>query len=307
MPRAFALVALLTLLPACYMGPVFKLAPQAKRSCATSDFLEYDGGLPFFVSQGNGDGTFDFDPTGSLMVSTQGLYDITEGQFLWTTQYAADAHRVEETAQGTGVIARNGDVDLEYALTISFSDDSEEVWDIRTKRAACAETTRVENVDLGLLSLIDTIWGTDGRDWERYFIQDTATPTGVGHQDKDGSWTETVDFKKNEVQVAWTQTDDAQGYQRRDFDDDNGNTVTTGYWERWYGGTVVMDFTAKNRNFKKQFWTLEINNLGDGAGTWEQEGVTCELKFTGHNCKQRACSDGSENRSCSMPIEWPRF
>ncbi len=303
--RAFA--AILVLLPACYVGPIYKLKDK-NLSCAVP-MVERGGDLPLKVNAGEGDGLFEYDVSDwTLLDRTSGQYDLDSGQFWFINEFAPSAVRAKEFNEGTGLIQRNGDMDLGYRQTITFVTGEKAGVDVRHTRTGCAEVLRTESVqDPEHIEVTNGLWTAAGYEWTRSFVEGPAPVEGVGLMKLDRTWTESVLFDKGGVRVDWFTEGDGNGHQTRTFDDDNGFEKTAGSWQRWFDGTVAMNFTRNNSTISKQTWDFSVDAAGNGGGSWSDPDDTCDIVFNEGTCRLKSCSDTELQGTCTVPVTWPIF
>lgn len=300
-------VVVLLLCSACSVGPVFKLK-ENQLSCS-EPLLDRGGDLALKVDEGGGDGLFDYAVANwTLLERTEGSYDLDTGTFYWVNEFAPDAIRRFERAEGSGLIERTGDMDLGYRLTVTFLDERQEQFDVRHLRTGCTEVYRQESLDdPDVILLTDGVWKGGGYEWTRNFVEGPAPVQGIGRMEADRSWTEYVRFADGGIKVNWDTVGDGNGHQTRTFDDDNGFDKTEGSWQRWYDGTVAMNFTRNNATIQKQTWDFSVDASGNGGGTWSDPDDSCDIVFTDGKCRLRQCSDENLQGSCSVPVTWPVF
>lgn len=298
---------LLVALSGCYVGPMFRLQEDAQ-SCA-SPRVELQGDLPMKVDQGPGDGTFGYTYLGwPLVQGTSGAYDLKTGAFTWTNTYAPDSVRVKEDVTGTGLILRNGDLDLGYAQVVTFLDGTQVSYDVRHERVGCNEVLRVAPTeDPEEVVLTEGTWVGGGFEWTRHFVEGPAAVEGLGRMEADRSWVEYVEFHDGGLDVSWATDDDGNGHQTRTFNDDDGFSKTEGSWERWFDGTVSMSFTRNNPNIQKQTWDFSVDALGNGEGSWSDPDDACDISFTEWKCRLKACTNEAFQGACEVPVTWPVF
>lgn len=298
---------LLVALSGCYVGPMFRLKEGAA-ACA-SPRVELQGDLPMKVDQGPGDGTFAYDYLGwPLLGATSGAYDLKTGAFTWVNTYATESVRVKEEVTGTGLILRNGDLDLGYRQVITWIDGTTSSLDVRHERVGCTEVLRQQDVDdPEQVVLTEGTWTGGGFEWTRHFVEGPVAVEGLGRMEADRSSVEYVEFKQAGIQVSWETTDDGKGHQIRTFDDDDGFQKTEGTWERWYDGTVAMSFTRNNPNIQRQTWDFTVDAHGEGGGTWSDPDDSCDISFNEGKCRLKDCTDPAFQGECVVPVTWPVF
>ena len=303
----YKLAAVVMLLPGCYVGPVYKLK-DAKQACA-NPLVERSYDLALKVDNGVGDGLFDYDVVGwTLLDHTNGQYDLKTGEFFWLNEFADGAIRRSEYAEGTGLIERNGDLDLSYALTATYTDETQAAFTVRHTRTGCSEVLRIENAaDANDVELSDLTWSGGGLDWARNFVEGPSAVQAIGRMESDRSWQEYVDYSKGGVKVFWLTDGDGDGHQVRTFDDDDGFSKLEGSWERWYDGSVAMNFTRNNAAISKQTWDFSVDPTGSGGGSWSTNDNSCDINFNNGNCRLRNCTSESLDGPCEVPVTWPEY
>ena len=123
------------------LTPVFEL--ESELMCS-ENFLDWTGGLTYHVLQGNGDGTFDYEPMGSA-TRVAGGYDLVSGDFEWQVTYDDDSAKQTEVVEGYGRVWKDGDLDLVSTSTVTYLDGSAVVTSIRDERWGCDVERRLEN------------------------------------------------------------------------------------------------------------------------------------------------------------------
>lgn len=297
----WSLLLVPVVLSGCYVGPVFSLVKESKRTCGAS-FLAWGGGLTYHVLQGPGDGSFDYEPYGSLVERIEGQYDLKNGSLWWRADYADDSFRVRDDVLGYGTLWRDGDMDLTYSLDVTLADGGEETVKVRTQRWGCTETIREDRGD-DRVTIRRGEYSNDAFTYTREWIWGPLVVESEGTRAKDGSWEESTDVQEGIYKLVFTEVGDGAGHVRRDFSVEDGRKLN-GYWERDRDGSITMDYTSNAPGSKRQSWTYTVSGEGKGGGRWEQDGATCDLKFNNWNCKRRNCSDGTDGE-CTTPMPWP--
>lgn len=300
--RGIAVVVIAASLAGCSIGPKWKLMKPQKRTCA-AEFLEWGGGLTFHVDQGPGDGTFAYDPPGDLITWVEGVYNLRNGDFVYTVTYADDSFRERDEVQGFGTLWTDGDMELEYTLTAHFADDSTASWEVHSQRYGCQEVSRIEDED-GRLEIVDGTWGSDAFSYVREWIWGPLVVEAKGSLEPDGDWEESASEKDGDLRLIYIDKGHADGRVRRDFKGFNGLVEVSGDGSVDRTGTVVMDYWSRSGEGEKAFWEYEVDAWGDGTGIWEQGDATCDLKFDDFSCKLRNCTD-AEPGPCSPPAPFP--
>jgi len=285
--------------------PVFKL-DKKDRSCE-EDFIEWGGGLTHHVDAGNGTGEFSFYNENPIIDLTEGRYDLETGDFEWSDQYLEAAHRDLARYVGGGTLWRNGDLDLEYQMELHYSDQTNAVFDVRQERFGCDENFRIQSTedDTDLEFITGTFTGGQ-YEYTHEWIFGSVVAVSTGTLRPDLSYTEIIDFEDGPVVLVHVEDGDGQGNATRQFEYEDGYITLEGTWDQGIEGTLSMDYTSKSQGAKKQIWSYHYDALGNGAGTWEQGPVTCDLLFELGECKRRKCSDDT-NGKCTVPVEAPTF
>lgn len=286
----------------CYVGPVFELKKESKRTCE-DDFFSWGGGLTHHVVQGPGDGTFDYDPTGDLVDRVDGFYDLDVGDFWWWTYYKDDSHRVTDHATGFGTLWRDGDMDVEYTLDVAWADGVDRTYEVRTKRYGCEETTQTGDED-GPISVVEGVWSTDAFTYVTEWIAGPILVTAEGVQSADGAWVESEDLEDGDLVMRYDESGDGDGGIVRSFLVGDGVVEVEGSWERFVDGEVVFSYTSKRVGTKRETWSYTLNGEGRGEGVWDQDGVSCDLVFEDFECARQGC--GASNGVCEPPVAYPR-
>ncbi len=286
--------------------PIFKLSKEADRSCA-ENFIDWGGGLTHHVDSGNGTGEFAYYNEDPIIDITEGFYDLENGEFFWWDQYVDSAHRDMAHYAGEGTIWRNGDLDLDYEMEVFYSNETSKSWDVRQERVGCAQNFRYQATeDEYDLEFITGNFAGGNYEYTHEWIVGSVVAVSTGTLRPDLSYTETIEYAEGAVSLEHTETGDGQGNADRDFVYDDGFNKLEGFWNQGVEGTLSMDYFSKATGSKKQFWVYHYDAMGNGVGTWEQDGVTCELLFELGDCKRRQCSDDS-NGKCTVPVAAPTF
>ncbi len=292
-----------SLLAGCTVGPVFNLKRDARRTCPQSDFLEYTGGLAFHVSQGNGDGTFDYDPVAGHIERTNGFYRLKTGEFAYDVVYTDSWKLTDEVRDGRGTLWRDGDHDLVWTLESDRGGEDLRTYDVRSIRLGCEEDTRYENVDSGALSYETRIYDADGFDIERQETYRGAFVTATGRGEKDGSIEVSVDYTDGPFDLSYVETDDGNGVIRRSFDDVVGSDELEGFWETGPDG-VSYDYRRDAPGQRIERWVFTLDARGDGGGQvlfGAAEADSCGLFFEAGTCSRQGCTNGA-NGPCQPPV-----
>ena len=286
--------------------PVFKLYKPEKRACS-EDFISWSGGLTQHVDSGNGTGDFDYFNEDPIIDHTAGNYDLASGEFFWWDDYLEAGHRDRAHYSGIGTLWRNGDLDLDYTLEVHYSDDSAKAWSVRQERFGCEESFRLEAVeDPEDLEFVTGTYTGGVFEYTHEWIDGGVIAVGSGTRKSDQSYSETIEYADGPVLLAHLETGDGKGNVNRIFSYDHGLSKVEGSWEQGLEGTVSMDYFSKSSGSKKQFWVYHFDAMGNGAGSWLQDDVSCDLLFEGGQCKRRSCTDDS-NGKCTVPVEAPTF
>lgn len=303
MSRSMLLLPLALSLPACYIGPVLKVEDPEGRTC-DANFLEWDGGLTHYVMQGRGDGAFDFEPEARHVDRIEGAYDLETGAFHWTTTYAEGGHRVEDVAEGSGTLWRDGDMEIGYELRARYADGSERTWQVHTERYGCVELTRSEDSDQRL-EIVESTWADDEVTWVREWIWGPLAITGEGSRNTLGEASEEGGGKKDDLEFSYAQSSDINGRTNQVFEGYDGVRHLKGSWSRTRDGVVEMEYTSQVGREEPQSWSYVVDGEGSGKGTWAWHDATCELRFEGFRCKRRACNEEVLDGDCKPPVDFP--
>lgn len=304
MSRSFLLLPLAVLLPACYVGPMFKIVDEAKRTC-DADFLDWGGGLTHHVLQGRGDGLFDYEPENPLIERIEGQYDLESGDFHWTATHAEGGFRLEEEAEGYGTLWRDGDLEVIYDLVVRYEDETERTWEVHTERYGCVETTRSES-DRGRVEIVEATWGDDAVSWVRDWIWGPVAISGEGSRNKLGESSESGKVsRKGDLSYQYSQSTDVQGRTVHTFEGHDGVREVAGSWQIDRKGIFEADYTSRAERQDVQTWRYTVDGTGAGEGTWTWGEDRCDLKFRKFHCERRNCNDEALEGRCQPPVDFP--
>jgi hypothetical protein len=298
LPSLFA-----ALLAGCTVGPVFSLKGDARRTCPQSDFLDYTGGLAFHVTQGNGNGTFDYDPPADHIARTNGFYRLKTGEFAYDVVYEDSWKATDEIRDGLGTLWRDGDHDLAWTLHSDWGDGAVRSYGIRSIRLGCEEDTRIEDLETNQVSYETRVYESDGFAIERQERYRGATVIAEGRGYEDGSAEVAVDYADGPFDLSYVETDDGHGHIRRAFDDVVGSDELQGFWETSAGG-VTYDYTRNAPGQRIERWVFTLDGNGDGEGQvlfGAAEADSCGLFFEAGACTRQGCTNGA-NGACQPPV-----
>ena len=300
----FTLLASIGCVLASGCVPVFKLDKDL--SCS-EDFIPWRGGLTRHVIEGKATGEFSYLNDDPVIDQSEGSYDLATGAFDWWDLYIEASHRERAHYNGDGILFRNGDLDLDYQMEFYYADETKTVYDVRQKRIGCEEEFRIQNRNAEEdLEFIVGTYSAGQFEYSREWIFGSLIAVSTGTLKSDHSYTEIIDFADDPVTLTHLEEGDGQGNATRQFAYDDGFTKLEGTWDQGIEGTLSMDYFVKEGSAKKAFWVYQYDGLRNGAGSWEQDGVTCDLLFELGACKRRQCSDDS-NGQCAVPVAAPKF
>jgi len=256
-------------------GPQFSIK---NRSC-NEDYLTWTGGLTFDLLQGQGDGTFDFDPTGQMESELSGTYNLQTGDFNWDVSYDPTHWRTDTSVTGYGYAMTNGDLDLKYTTTTVDTLGASYSADVRMQRTGCDVQRRI---DYGGGSVAEETGTFQNGEYDYENDSDyNGSPWVVqGALHNDQSYTESLDFSDSQFTYSYTDNGDADGYSKRIFTQTQGGSTFQGYIEDFLDGTSHVHYTVDSDGI----WDYQTDYSGNGTGTFTQSGTTCNLTFTNGNC-----------------------
>lgn len=267
--------------------PVFELEPEL---ICGEDFLSWTGGLTFHVLQGNGDGSFDYDPVGSAE-RVVGQYDLETGDFNWEVSYSDDSAKQSESVEGFGRVWKDGDLDIYSTVTTAYLDGSEEIRAVRDERWGCNVYRRLED-ETGSMET-ETGSFLEGRyDYDRRWFSYGRDLTASGSVNPDATYSEILDYENGDTKFEYAETGDADGYIYRDFVDRDSSRMD-GYFERWATGAEHWDYKHRVDGVS-YYWDYEFDYDGNGSGTLTWKSESCDLKFKEGTCRKKNCTDGTK-------------
>lgn len=249
------------------------------------------------ILTGEGDGVFSYDPEDVPRVALDGKYDVENGDFSWTTDYADTYFLRNESVEGYGTSYHNGDLDLLYTRQVEDMLGESSTSNVRTKRTGCSMTiARWSEEDMGDLRVESGTYSDDETyQWEGTYgdyalsgaLRSNLSHT-LAYSLPDGSVDSFTAYKPEgtadeEVSGAW---------------DNRGRTFEATVHTRFDGGregsyTVLEDDGSLYLN-------LTTNYAYDGSGTETQvdaDGGRCDLVVAANGDCSYSCDDGSSG-SC---------
>jgi hypothetical protein len=265
------------------------------------NLLSWKGGLTTHVMNGEGDGTFSYDPDSPLISKMSGEYGLEDGDFSTDATYIDGYFKTSETSSGFGYLWTDGDYDLTSDVTVSFIDESSETYSLRQERWGCETLDRAQAVDADGETVV--LWTEAGLfdggfyNYTRSWMEGGLAFSAVGVMGSDHSYSEEVAYERKNYSMTWTQSGATDGSVERDFTENYGWT-RDGSLEILPDGTETWDFTISGFG-KKQNWNWTVDFAGNGEGTVSWGSDSCELKFTEGSCRRKKCTSGS-NGACDI-------
>jgi len=256
---------------------------------------EWSDDLLGYIAQGDGSGSFDFDPPDAARSSIKGAYDSATGDFSWVVNYDGDYFLDRQDAEGFGTVYHNGDLDLLWSVTTrDVLDRSSTTWE-RLVREGCdvtrttwedgdeAESFRTEG------SFEDDSTYAWNADVEGYDWRGTAW--------SDGSWRELIEAADNSYDYRTDGFED--GHEESSFNVacyDGLRCAGTG--DLAFDGITRQTFEV--RDGADKIADVETEFAYDGAGTQVVRysgGPTCTYTLTADEACSYRCDDGDRG-SC---------
>lgn len=279
---------------ACDTSKQFRLAENL--SC-DAGFLAWNNDLTYAVVQGDGDGSFSFDPPGRVEVEREGQYDLYDGDFIFDVRFDQAHWRTSSVVEGFGYVKQNGDLDIQG--TSAFTDVLGEYWTLEfdSERTGCDEATAYRDPDGDDAANEWWIAGSYVRDAFEY----EATYEGgedwviTGTRRSDQTSTEYQSYDAGGTVADYVIDEDADGNSVSDWEEITPDYEAIGTTEVDIAGTAHYDYvlTADGTDYH---WDYTVDYGGDGEGTVEIEGTTCDIWFDDWECTYD-CGGGSEG-SC---------
>jgi hypothetical protein len=280
-----AALLLLTLFAGCLPGggdPAF----QTDKALACSEpYLPWAGGLTFAITQGEGDGTFDYDPLG-LETRMFGSYDLATGDFSYNVDYPQEHWRNGTSVSGFGYAATNGDLDIGGTITttdiLGVTSDAE----FRYERFGCNVTYQrmAESGDL----YVETGTFQDGAYVYEQELEPADGSEGYvveGTKRSDLTYTETTEIEDGAFSYFAESEGDGGGNETTDWEqsDSDADYEMVGTNEIFMDGSVhqVYDYADPDTEYT---WDVEYDYEGNGGGTIEGSGFECEVTYEEYAC-----------------------
>lgn len=292
-------------LSAC--GPVYKL--KEKKLTCSERFHTWGGGLVTHVNQGDGDGSFDYQPLDPRIDRIFGLYDLDSGGFYWDEDFVDGSQVRNRRIDGRGTIWNDGDLDVEYDVVADMPGDLEAAYYVREQRLGCDMTRWVESDIDGQPDPTDIVEGTftdGGFEYLHRFALWGLEVEAEGRLEADSTYEEELSYDEGGVTFDWYEERDDDGTVLREFDESIDGITLQGFWERQLDGDleVVYDYSAPGR--AREEWTYDLDDGGDGSGGWVFGNVSCDLRFRDFACTLQDCSSSSyEGDDCPLRVSVP--
>lgn len=285
-----------TLLVGCSTTEFVGDAPKA----CSADFTGWGGGLTTNILQGDGSGTFDFDPPGDVESRTHGEYNLENGDFWWVTEYASDDYRTRLFWDGYGTAWTDGDLDIVAEVEILYANDEVNLTRVYERRLGCDVDRRVVTADENedLIEVESGIFSDGQYDYERTYREDDLTLTVNGNWFDDQYRLEELDsYQNGTYRLSYTEQSDSSGLVRRDFVErwTGAGSRTDGFWELPTTGVRNYNYTVSGE-FSDRKFKYEVDLDGNGDGTVKIAGETCDVKVKKHKCTY-TCDD-SDQQQC---------
>ena len=289
--RSVLAVTTLVGLAACG-GPSFRL--DSELACRAA-YLGYGGGLTYSLLQGEGDGTFDYDPAGKMEERRFGRYNLDTGDFSFRIEYASESYLRKASAAGYGYAATNGDLDL--LTTVSPTDALGEDWsyEVRLHRKGCEET-QIVGGSSGTVTITVGTYGRDGFSYTRQVVSgDGAVNEVFGLKKPDGSYEETSDYRDGGYTYTSATDGDLDGYSMTRWEEQDTSYASEGTTQRYVDGSVwaKSNYVGDDGSYVQEY---TVDYSGDGEGTYTSGSTRCDLIFINNDCTY-TCSSG-ESGSC---------
>jgi hypothetical protein len=282
------LVPALLALAACGGDARFAIRDQ---SCS-ADVVPLARDLTTHLVNGEGDGTFDYDPDSSVIAQVTGSYDLVTGDFSWT-ETGTDESWVDsiEMRDAWGYANTNGDLDVVGTLVVMDVLGVEDVRQVRIERVGCQQTRRVRFTSGGTIERESVEEGTFSDDAYIYTIEtdyDGTTYEVDGTRQVDGTWVEghtylAENYRYRDERVGDLNAGTSTSVYSEVFSVRGGETRREGTVERATDGSETRRFTQISPDGTSE-WEYTTDYGGNGSGTVSGPGYTCTLQFVDDRC-----------------------
>lgn len=102
-----------------------------------ADIYGWSDDLAMYLSQGEGDGAFDFDPDDTPRTGLGGVYDPTTGDYAYRIGFDNDYFLTSGRVEGYGTVYHNGDLDLLQSTVVKDALDVQTTRWSRIRREGC--------------------------------------------------------------------------------------------------------------------------------------------------------------------------
>jgi hypothetical protein len=272
-----------------------------KASCDV-DVAGLDRDLTYHLLQGDGSGTFDYDPAGDALDGVQGSYDLAGGDFAWTETGSAESYVDAVEVTGFGYANTNGDLDIigtrEATDVLGTVRESQ----FRIERVGCEVEKRARYVAGGedRERVEQGTYTSGGYEYSSTVGINGYAYTIEGERSSDGTYTEVIRYNAPDYQRDAEQFGDRYedtytfSYEDSYVSDSVGPVTRTGTDVHFTNGTqdreIVVEYSGG-----RQEWTYRIDYAGDGSGKLVINGTTCTLTYTAFQC-QYTCN--GQRRDC---------
>jgi len=256
--------------------------------------------LTAHIAAGDGEGSFAYDPTGSLVGTIDGSYDTVTGDFSWMEIGGPESWIAEAQVEGFGYAAPNGDLDVVGERVITDVLDVEIRQQFRIERIGCQVERRIrdwstggerEQVETGsyagstytytrdVITGESTLTSEGSRDTLLDFTESTTRTAGEGtyQAETTGNWGD------NTAATEFTQTVESR----------NGTIQRDGSSERFSDGSRSVTYTDVYANGAQYTWSYDLDYAGNGTGTVDTGQGVCTLTFTNNQCRY-TCPGGQQ-------------
>lgn len=266
------------------------------------DYLSTEGGLAYHLTQGEGDGAFDYAPDSDLVDRIAGSYDLAEGGFSWNETHVEDHWLQSRSFEGSGLVGTDGDLDLDaYVVDLLANGDTYE-WSLREVRQGC-DVEREATDDEGEVLWTETGTLRDGRyDYERRVLS-SGRLLAVDGTRRDGvAYDQSVEYDNGNYAIESDEAGAADGEVTQDFVETWKDTSVEGTWDRAIDGSEHWSYRYKSGDPVVRV-EADVDMDGDGEGTATVDGTECKLTFEAWDCSIKC--PGQSKEACDSPLSSP--
>lgn len=245
-----------------------------ERPACSAEPYAWSDDLVSWVSGGDGQGTFSFDPLGDARTSLSGAYDPHTGDFFYTVAYGEGYWLVESRVdEGFGTVWHSGDLDVEYV--VEHTDVLEETWSTghRVIREGCDQTWYTWSEDdeepvyqafKATFTKGEMLWTAevDDAEWSGSFSEDgtrSEAYEGGGEDDSvvhhpDGTSDRSFHITTTDYEYVGNEFVDYDGSVSRAYDiDANGKTVCEVTESFDYAGEGTAQYECTSGDFECEY------------------------------------------------------